>query len=154
MKKKGPKKYDKLSSSHLISLTSTWRHLLFCILSSSSSLSALTWNTSKCLVTICLRCWKKEKEGTRVEHTWQDEPYNFTYNRAEEQRGLIEGHFPVFDTGPGSMFFIYLFLTKWGFVNVETRKTVIWRSKKKKSGQLKPIHPKQTRIKSHTKCAC
>lgn len=24
----------------------------------------------------------------------------FKYNRAQEQRGLIEGHFPVFDTGP------------------------------------------------------
>ena len=26
--------------------------------------------------------------------------YRFKYNRAQEQRGLIEGHFPVFDVGP------------------------------------------------------
>lgn len=33
--------------------------------------------------------------------------YKFKCNRAEEQRGLIGGYFPVFDTGAACSSFIY-----------------------------------------------
>lgn len=68
----------------------------------------------------------------------------FKYNRAQEQRGLIEGHFPVFDVGPAERkcsSFIY---------SCQSGACKCGNQEKTSSGRLKLIYHNQNKKKTYS----